>query len=153
MAGTDKVDGSGPKRRVGQKPKSDPKKDAVAIGQQVIATAARLLGDKAVEKYKGQAFKHLSALAEQHLGKDGIGKELADAAIKLLSDATDRLAEPREGLTKEDALIGDTKFKELEGGLFSITGGNASRPSHAIHDLLKKASAGVSTCFLSNPMC
>ena len=136
MAGTDKVDGSGPKRRVGQKPKSDPKKDAVAIGQQVIATAARLLGDKAVEKYKGQAFKHLSALAEQHLVKGGIGKEFADAAIKLLSDATDRLAKPPEGRANEDTLIGETAFKELEAGLYQIIGGNAARPGHAIHDLL-----------------
>jgi hypothetical protein len=136
MAGTDKVDGSGPKGRVGQKPKSDPKKDAVQIGQKVLATAVDLLGEKVVGKYKDQAFKHLSALAEQHLGKNGIGKDLADAAIKLLSDAADRLATPKPGLAKEDAIFGDTNFKELEGGLYSISGGNAFRPTHAIHDLL-----------------
>lgn len=149
MAGTDKVDGSGPKGRVGQKPKSDPKKDAVAIGQKVLATAAVLLGDKTVDKYKAQAFKHLNNLAEQHLGKGGIGKDLADAGIKLLSDAADRLAKPPEGRAKEDTFIGETAFKELEAGLYQITGGNAARPSHAIHDLLGIAGLDNKTGFTS----
>lgn len=147
MAGPDKTGDVG-KAGGSRKPeKLDPKAEATQIGQKVLATAVDLLGEKVVGKYKNDAFKFLSSLAEQHLGKSGIGKDLADAGIKILSDAADRLTKPPKDKAPEDAIIGETAFKELESGLFQISGGNAARESHAIHDLLGIAGLDNKTGF------